>query len=75
MLVEWGLVGIGLSIALLVLVVNTARRLWAPAAFGYVLYALPTLLLNDGIGFRMHILILSVGAFAWLTSRTQDRVP
>ena len=74
MIVEWGVLGVVLSLLLLCAIWKTFRALSPLAAVAYVAYVVPTLLLNDGLGFRMHYLLLGIGLGAWLKAGLNARV-
>ena len=66
MILEWGVLGVAFSALLVLLVWKTIRSLSPLAASCYAVYLFPTLLLHDGLGFRVHSLILGIGVAAWL---------
>lgn len=66
MVLEWGLVGILLACALVFLIWKTFRTLWLPAGLCYITYIVPTLLLSDGLGFRVQYIIFGL-ATAYLS--------
>ncbi len=74
MIVEWGVLGMILSVLLVCAIWKTFRALSPLAAVAYVAYVVPTLLLNDGLGFRMHYLLLGIGLAIWLKERLRARV-
>ena len=61
MLLEWGLVGAGIMCLLIYLIVNAFRVFGCHVlSICFACYLVPSLLLNDGLGFRLGILILAI---------------
>ena len=73
MIVEWGVLGVVLSLLLSVRFGRPSEPFlrWQQLLTSYVV---PTLLLNDGLGFRMHYLLLGIGLGAWLKAGLNARV-
>ncbi len=70
LVVELGVVGFSLTVLLLILTWRSIKILTFPASACYVAYAIPTLMLNDGLGFRINYLILGIGISAWLSANS-----
>ena len=70
MLVEWGVVGLLLSILLLSAIWLVLKIRTLIASIYFLLYLVPTLLVHDGLGFRALYLILGLGVAVYFNART-----